>query len=469
MSSSLRRRLTLMVLISAVPLLLWGGGVGGWLGQQHGLSAGLIAGGTGALALVASAGLAWFQGRKVTEPLEALGVQASRLKTALRDLEEKAALAQQAQRHQVEARERSVAESRRLKAARARFLAAASHDLRQPLQALSLYLGVLKNRLNGREHMVMEAIDQSAERLTVLLNDMLDVARLDAEAISPRIADIPLTRLLSRIEAGWKPLAEGKKLRFTVMPCSATVTTDPALMDRVLSNLVSNAITHTENGRILIGCRRVGGEALRLEVWDTGPGIPADKFTELFEDLRRLRRSGGGEIDGTGTGLGLPIAQRITKLLETPLTVRSTVGKGSVFAVTLPLALAAAEQLSEPLPTLGDRRRILIIDDEAHVRQALELLLKELGHEVDAAENETVALAHARNHRPGLVIADLRLPGDRSGMDIIRAIRSHYDDDVPAVVLTGETDSRTGSEENIHLLHKPLRVEALRDLLSHVA
>lgn len=364
----------------------------------------------------------------------------------------------------------AVEEAERANDSKTRFLAAASHDLRQPLQALTLYLGVLRARLNGREEQVMEAVGQCVESLAGLLNDMLDVARLDAGVITPKPAEVPVSRLLERVVAAWKIQAEAKGLRLEVVECSTMVRTDPALMDRVLSNLVANAVRYTERGRILIGCRNAGPGKMRIEVWDTGMGIPSDKLGEIFEEFRQL---GNPERRrDRGTGLGLAIVRRIADLQNHLLTVRSEVGKGSVFGITLPSAQVCSVE-DEPLQG-GDKehRRILVVDDEVHVRSALELVLGEMGHHVEGAESVEQALISSRRHRPELVIADFRLAGGTTGIDVIKAVRASCGGPVPAVVLTGDTDPATIRSivgEGLHLLHKPLQLEALRTFLDRVA
>ncbi|HLO75004.1 MAG TPA: ATP-binding protein [Magnetospirillum sp.] len=365
---------------------------------------------------------------------------------------------------------RAVEDAERANDAKTRFLAAASHDLRQPLQALSLYLGVLRARLQGREEQVMEAVGQCVESLTGLLNDMLDVARLDAGVITPKLADVPVNRLLERVAAAWRIQAEAKGLRLGVMPCRAVVHTDPALMDRVLSNLVANSVRYTEHGRILVGARRLPGGLVRIEVLDTGIGIPADKLGEIFEEFRQL---GNPERRrDKGTGLGLAIVRRIANLLDHRLEVRSIAGRGSAFTITLPTAQACTLSAEAAEPAAEHARRILVVDDEALVRNALELVLVEMGHQVDSAESVEEALRRSREHSPELVIADFRLAGGTTGIDVIRAVRASCGRDLPAVVLTGDTDPATIRRivgEGLHLLHKPLRLEALKGFLKQVA
>ena len=308
------------------------------------------------------------------------------------------------------------------------------------------------------------------ESLTGLLNDMLDVARLDAGVISPKLSDVPASRLLERVVAAWRIQAEAKGLDLRVVPCSAVVHTDPALMDRVLSNLVANAVRYTEGGRILVGGRRLPDGRLRLEVWDTGIGIPADKLGEIFEEFRQL---GNPERRrDKGTGLGLAIVRRIADLLGHELQVRSRAGCGSVFSITLPTAAAGSVESAAGEAVPDHARRILVVDDEVLVRSALELVLGEMGHQVDSADSVEEAVRRSRVHRPELVIADFRLAGGTTGIDVIRAVRASCGRDLPAVVLTGDTDPATIRRivgEGLHLLHKPLQLDALRGFLKQVA
>jgi len=374
------------------------------------------------------------------------------------------------QRRAEKALGRAVEEAERANDSKSRFLAAASHDLRQPLQALSLYLGVLKARLNGREEQVMDAVGQCIEALTGLLNDMLDVARLDAGVITPKVTEVPVSRLMERVAAAWHIQAEAKGLTLDLVESRQIVSTDPALMDRVLSNLVANAVRYTDKGRILVGCRHAGAGQVRIEVWDTGIGIPNDKLAEIFEEFRQL---GNPERRrDRGTGLGLAIVQRITDLLDHRLAVRSVPGKGSVFSVTLPGVAACSLEEAPVAETGKEARRILVVDDEVHVRSALELVLGEMGHRVQGAETVEDAVQSTLRHRPELVIADFRLAGGKTGIDVIRAVRSSCGDKVPAVVLTGDTDPATIRRivgEGLHLLHKPIQLEALRAFLKQVA
>jgi CheY-like chemotaxis protein/anti-sigma regulatory factor (Ser/Thr protein kinase) len=248
------------------------------------------------------------------------------------------------------------------------------------------------------------------------------------------------------------------------------VHTDPALMDRVLSNLVGNAVRYTERGRILVGCRRMAGDQVRIEVFDSGIGIPADKLGEIFEEFRQL---GNPERRrDKGTGLGLAIVRRIADLLGYRLTVRSQAGRGSVFAISLPAAQMCSVERAAGAAQADHARRILVVDDEALVRNALELVLADMGHQVDSAETVEEALRQSRAHNPELVIADFRLAGGTTGIDVIRAVRQSCGRDLPAVVLTGDTDPATIRRivgEGLHLLHKPLRLEALRGFLKQVA
>lgn len=389
-----------------------------------------------------------------------------RVVSALRDVTE--------QRRVEAALGRAIEEAEKANDTKSRFLAAASHDLRQPLQALTLYLGVLASRVGDTEKPVMDAVGQCVESLSGLLHDMLDVARLDAGIVQPRAVDVSIGEIVSRVATSWRIQAASKNVRLDAVACDrAMVRTDPALIERVLSNLVANAVRYTDHGRVLVGCRHAGDGRLRIEVWDTGIGIPHDKLSEIFEEFRQLGNPERGR--DKGTGLGLAIVDRIARLLGHEITVRSEVGKGSMFAITLPTAeatasVAAMEVADRPGNETG--RHILVVEDEIHVRKALELVLTEMGYSVDVAEGLNQAVDHLHKFCPNLVIADYRLAAGVTGLDVIRALRAQCGSQLPAVVLTGDTDPaviRRIVGEGMHLLHKPLQVEALQGFLKQVA
>ncbi|MDF2763027.1 MAG: hybrid sensor histidine kinase/response regulator [Rhodospirillales bacterium] len=271
-------------------------------------------------------------------------------------------------------------EAERADLAKSKFLAAASHDLRQPLQAANLFMAVLQNRVNEEERrFVLDKLQQSLSALESLLNALLDVSKLEAGVSQPSPSIFPVGELFIQLASEFAPRAAERRLRFRVVPASVYLRTDRTFLERILRNLLSNALAYTEQGGILLGARR-RGRHLRIEVWDTGIGIPADKLEEIFEDFSQL---GNEHRDrDRGLGLGLAIVKRIAKLLDSRVTVRSRPGKGSVFACDIPLAHPApqaAPAADEPghAPSEGPGRLIAVIDDEVSVREGLALLLSD--------------------------------------------------------------------------------------------
>jgi len=235
--------------------------------------------------------------------------------------------------------EQELVEAERASRAKSQFLAAISHDMRQPIQAASLFLGVLDGRIGDpKAREVLERVKTSIDSVHGMLGDLLDLSRLDAALIKPALKPLQLWPLLERLHAKFAPQAELKRLTLRTVPSSATVATDPELLDRILRNLLANAVSYTASGGILLGCRRSGGN-VRIIVADTGPGIPESQQHQIFEEFYQV---GNPERDRSrGFGLGLAIVRRIADMLEHPVAVRSVVGKGSVFSVTVPLAAPA--------------------------------------------------------------------------------------------------------------------------------
>ncbi|HYP70594.1 MAG TPA: ATP-binding protein, partial [Variovorax sp.] len=221
--------------------------------------------------------------------------------------------------------------------AKSRFLAAASHDLRQPMHALSLFVGVLRGEaLPASSRELVDNISRAASAMGTLFEGLLNLSRLDAGVVVPRMQPVALDVLIEQLALEFGPQAQARGLQLRVRPCGAVVQTDPALLGRILRNLVDNAIRHTSRGAVLIGCRRAGRAAVRVEVWDTGPGIPQDEHERVFWEFHQL---GNPERERSkGLGLGLAIVRRTAALLRHPLILRSRVGRGTVFGLTLPLA-----------------------------------------------------------------------------------------------------------------------------------
>ncbi|MGD9741262.1 MAG: ATP-binding protein [Dongiaceae bacterium] len=372
-------------------------------------------------------------------------------RTSIRDISE---------RKQVEDELRAAhGEAERANLAKSRFLAAASHDLRQPLQAVTMFVAALKARGGGGDALdIIRSIQASLRATNDLLDALLDVSRLDAGVLQPKPRPIPVVDLVERIADEFAPQAADRALRFRAFPIAATIETDPALLDRVLTNLVSNAMRYTEKGGVLLGCR-LRGDRLRFEVWDTGIGIPADEIGRIFEEFYQI---GNPERDRTrGLGLGLTIVDRMARLLGYRIFVRSIPGRGSCFAVEVPLAGTPERRNDARVPRGIAGSFLLAIDDEPVQRKAMELLFRQWGCEVLTAGSADEALAKlAWAARPlDAIVADYRLRDGVTGAQAIARIRQALHRPVPALLLTGDTEPARLIEakaSGFDLMHKPV-------------
>jgi signal transduction histidine kinase/CheY-like chemotaxis protein len=363
------------------------------------------------------------------------------------------------------AAQKSIAEQASL--AKSRFLASASHDLRQPVHALGMFIGALRaDRLPKRAQGLIDHMDASVGALDELFTSLLDISRLDAGVTETHPYAMPLQPLIARICRDLEGEAAVKGLTLTGLPCSAIVRSDPVLLERVLRNLVVNAVRYTETGRVLVGCRRRGGR-VSIEVWDTGPGIAADQREAVIEEFYQLANPDRDRAKGLG--LGLAIVRRLTTLLDHPLSLESWPGRGSVFRVSAPRALEAEAAAGRGEASLAALRHGLIvaIDDDAAVRTAMIQLLASWGHEVVAAgsgEEALTALADCPT-RPDLIICDYRLRDGENGIEVIRRVQAEFNEEIPALLLTGDTAPerlREAEESGFPLLHKPLAHARLR-------
>jgi len=358
---------------------------------------------------------------------------------------------------------RAVREAERANETKSRFLAAVSHDLMQPLHAAQLFAHTLSARLGPHERVAARHLDGALSATESLLGGLLDIARLDGGRLHPRARPFALDELLGPLAAEFAALAEERGLRLDVVPTRAWIRSDPQLLRRVLQNFLSNALHHAERGRVLLGCRRHGRD-LRIEVWDTGPGIAAEEQRLIFEEFRR-----GSGATGQGLGLGLAIAERMANLLGHALTLRSWPGRGSVFAVCVPLAPAQAM----PPPALESRAietsgTALIVDNEPRALAALKLLLESWGWRVLAARDG--ALLHEQPIEADVAIFDYHLDGGRTGLDLYTTLRN-AGSDFPAIILTADRDSALRQRvraEGLILLYKPLKPLALHQALLHL-
>ena len=362
--------------------------------------------------------------------------------------------------------------------AKARFLAAASHDLRQPMQALSIFHELLHPELGtSRGGDLLASARQSADAMSKLLGALLDVSKLDANVIIPECRPFPVQTLLDDVARQFAPIAEQKGIQLRVRPCSAVIRSDPALLGQVLRNLVSNAVRYTPEGRILVGCRR-REENLRIDVLDTGIGIAPDQhvaiFTEFYQVANKARDS------QLGIGLGLSIVERVARLLGHPLSLHSEPGRGSRFSLSVPLlaqndAEPVSQRETEPILVSGRLvgRRILVIDDDESVRIGLCALLQNWGCEVIAAGSMTESLALTGDGSASLdaVISDMGLPEPGNGIDAIDAQRRRHGYGLPALLVSGDTSKaamQAARDAGIVMLHKPIKPARLRAALSEI-
>ncbi len=357
--------------------------------------------------------------------------------------------------------------------AKSTFLAAASHDLRQPVQSLFLFAAALAEQLKGHPALpLMENMRQSLDTLKTLLDGLLDMARLESGRVAPQPVGMSLDRLIGRLAAEYGPRARQRGLDFHAVRSGAWVTTDPALLERILRNLIENALKYTNRGRVLLGVRR-RGDRVRLEVWDTGIGIPADKIEAIFEEFTQVN----GTSTERGLGLGLAIVKRLARLLEHRVSVRSSPGKGSVFAVELPRA-GALEPVRHPAgegPGKDVRKNVgndvvLVIDDEALILMGLKVMLEGWGYDVLAARSgdQALALLEKDGRRPRVLLADYQLQHGRTGPEALTAIRERVGHDVPGVILTGDASPERLAEarsRGFRLLHKPVLANELRKVI----
>jgi signal transduction histidine kinase/FixJ family two-component response regulator len=360
--------------------------------------------------------------------------------------------------------------------AKSRFLAAASHDLRQPLHALNLFLDQRRNETDQVERSRLDAqIDTAVVAMNELFNSLLDISKLDAGVLAPNISEFPVDHLLKRIETTFAATARENALRLRVVSSRAWVRSDFILLERILLNLVSNAVRYTERGGVVIGCRRCNGR-LRIDVCDSGSGIPKDQRRNIFGEFYQL---GGGEKDRRGgLGLGLAIVDRLCSLLDHPIELASSVGRGSRFSVSIPSAPAgtARAQTSDVPRALIDSEHgklVMVIDDDELVRDGTRGLLKSWGCLVVTAESEDAAMTKLADHgrRPDLIISDYHLAQGKAGFELIDRLRRACGAQIPAFLISGDTAPerlREARASGYYLLHKPVLPITLRSVVSQL-
>jgi len=360
--------------------------------------------------------------------------------------------------------------------AKSRFLAAASHDLRQPLHALGLFVAQLHGRIRAVERRrIVARIDAALSAMNELFNALLDISRLDAGVLSPSITEFPIAKLLDRVDTTFTGAAQEKGLSLRVVSSRAWVRSDFILLERIVFNLVSNAVRYTMNGGVVVGCRQRGGD-LHIEVLDSGTGIPQDQQQNIFGEFYRLGAPGG---EGrSGLGLGLAIVDRLCRLLDHSVHITSLVGKGSCFSITVP-RVAARPEISEsptpasPLIDAPDRKLVVVIDDDSLILEGMAGLFRSWGYEVLVAATDDEALAGVaeRDSPPDLIVSDYHLPGQKTGIEAIECLRRALSAKIPALLVSGDTSPellRHARASGYHLLHKPVEAMALRAMVTYV-
>ncbi|SOZ38249.1 hybrid sensor histidine kinase/response regulator [Cupriavidus neocaledonicus] len=344
------------------------------------------------------------------------------------------------------------------------FLASASHDLRQPLHAMGLFLVSLgRTCLDERQRQLLAHIEASSGAAREMLNSLLDFSKLEAGVITPRARAFRLQPLLYKLENEFAPQAEARGLVYRTRDTTVTLHGDPTLVELVLRNLIANAIRYTQQGGVLVACRQRGVRAT-IEVWDTGIGIPAAQHRDIFREFHQL---GNPERDQRkGLGLGLAIVEGLARTMRTRVTLASRPGRGSVFRFSMPQTWHAPEARARPVAARPlDGLHVLVIDDDEAIRSAMSELLSAWRCACRTVESEEQALAALASFTPGLVLADYRLRGHRTGQQALDAIRQRLGRHVPAIIITGDTAAdrlRTAHASGTALLHKPVVPQELQ-------
>ena len=370
--------------------------------------------------------------------------------------------------------EDALAHAERANASRSRFVAAASHDLLQPLSAAKLFISSIAGEgLDRGAQVALEKAQNALMSVEGLLDALLDISKLESGKAAVSVGAVSLDRLLRTMAEEFAPMAAAKGLGLTVVPCSATVESDPAYLRRILQNLIGNAIRYTTTGRVLVGVRRRGG-VVRLEVWDTGPGIPEDAQNDIFKEFHRLNaRASASE----GMGLGLAIVERACALLGHPLGLNSEVGRGTCFMVQVPLSegpdLPAQADVPERRrgPVAADKIAFLV-ENDAELRRALGLLLEKWGMTVleAASGEEAVALIEEIGILPDIFIVDHQLGEGMTGIEALLTLRVEHGP-VPSRLITADRGAALqdlAAKAGIEILYKPIDPRALEAVVAQL-
>ena len=370
--------------------------------------------------------------------------------------------------------EKATAEAQAANVGKTRFVAAASHDILQPLNAAKLFASSLVERTAGSENeSLVRNVDASLEAVEEILNALLEISKLDSGAMKTEMTSFPINDILNPLRTELEPLAQSRGLDLKILSSNVIVSSDRQLMSRLVRNLASNAIKYTPSGRVLIGCRRSGGD-VRIEVLDTGPGIPADKQEVIFQEFTRLEKSSGNVH---GLGLGLSIVRRIAKVLGHELSLQSNAGKGSRFSVKLPISAEKPASITrlrtkQPVTAALGNLSVFVIDNDRAIVEGMTKLLSGWGCQVLAAtgpEDARVMLKDA-DGAIDIILADYHLD-ESNGLELIGLLRSDARKTIPAVLITADRSRAVVDQterENIGYLRKPVKPAGLRAAIAHV-
>jgi two-component system CheB/CheR fusion protein len=385
-----------------------------------------------------------------------------------------------------EALERAMHNAEIANRAKSRFLAAASHDLRQPLQTLSLLQGALaRTVISPQSKALVVRLDEALSGVSSMLNTLLDINEIETGSVIAEMVEFPVNDLLLRLRDQFSFHAEAQKLEFRVVPNSTIIRSDPRLLEQILRNYLSNALKYTSTGRVLLGCRRAG-DRLNIEVWDTGAGIAKPEHQAIFQEYHQLNNA--GRERSRGLGLGLSIVQQLADFLGHKIAVHSVPGKGSMFSVSIAMGDAKAAPASiraevppagapsPPNPPGGSGKRagrILVVEDDLSVRDLLAQLLLADGHTIIAESHGPAAMEMLRKQRflPDLILTDYNLPHGMDGVAVVTALRSELRAAVPAIVLTGDISRETLrniTRHNCVHLNKPIKLEELASVIERL-
>lgn len=369
-------------------------------------------------------------------------------------------------------------EAERANQAKSRFLAAVSHDLRQPMHALGLFIEDLRNAgLRAPEVVLLDRMESALELTNDLLDTILMMSGLESGMITPDVVEFPVQRILDRAYHAFGAVAAKKGLRLSVVPCTAVIRSDPVLLERVVLNLVSNAVRYTVRGGVAVGCRS-RGQAIHIQVWDTGPGIAPEHHDAIFGEFFRLESQGR---ERGALGLGLAIVQSCAALLAHPLQMRSVPGQGSRFSIFVPRGAppgaGAAEAVADEAPQLPVAAfkgvRVVLIDDDVLLLESTAGLLRRWGCEVLEAVDGAQAVQRmaAAGGQADLILSDLRLADGEMGTALIATLRERFGAATPALILTGERSLQTAREvkaAGLTLLYKPVPPTRLKALMEQL-